>query len=456
MDSDFFNREALAAQALVTKNRRLGDLVEDGYRVVYESTETVDRLEGEALYWPYFLQSADITTPFINAAGMGCVKPSDWARYPKGRVRPGELLIEVKGKAEKLAIVPDDFPRNTLVTGTCFKLTTKSPDDRYWLLAYLTCSYGQLLKDRLKTNLLVSYLAKEDLYSISVPTISNAMVQAVKKVMIECFELEARAGESMVQLEEHLFEGLKLKSWPPPEPLTYVQNSVSVLSAIRLDAEYFYPAKQAAQSILLNASRHTVGDQFESIRELWQPDDDESEDEVRNYDLNDALAPFLEGEKPSTSRDLIASTKKRLREGDLVVSRLRSYLKEIAIVESGGGLPMVASTEFIVLRPKLQNSLPVEALMIYLRSALPQLIFKWSQDGSNHPRFDERELLRLPIPRAVSADADQYVKSVREIQTARKRAVTLLNAAKRAVEIAIEDNEAAALAYLESVASART
>ena len=142
----------------------------------------------------------------------------------------------------------------------------------------------------------------------------------------------------------------------------------------------------------------------------------------------------------------------RSQEGDLVVSRLRSYLKEIAIVESGGGVPMVASTEFIVLRPKSSASLPVEALMIYLRSALPQLVFKWSQDGSNHPRFDEGELLRLPIPRAVIADAKQYVQLVQSIKASRRRSTQLLEAAKRAVEIAIEDSEAAALKFLKSVA----
>ncbi|MBK9617408.1 MAG: hypothetical protein IPO35_18630 [Uliginosibacterium sp.] len=69
-----------------------------------------------------------------------------------------------------------------------------------------------------------------------------------------------------------------------------------------------------------------------------------------------------------------------------------------AVVLPGFGAS-VASTEFIVLRPKKGGLLSVEALLIYLRSRLPQIVFKWSQDGSNHPRFDERELLNLPLPR---------------------------------------------------------
>lgn len=89
--------------------------------------------------------------------------------------------------------------------------------------------------------------------------------------------------------------------------------------------------------------------------------------------------------------------------------------------------------------------------MIYLRSALPQLVFKWSQEGSNHPRFDEKELLRLPVPRLLIQQADEYVTAVRSSIAKRERATQLIEAAKRAVEIAIEDSEAAALAYLDGI-----
>jgi hypothetical protein len=64
------------------------------------------------------------------------------------------------------------------------------------------------------------------------------------------------------------------------------------------------------------------------------------------------------------------------------------------------GAKAVASTEFIVIRPKKEAMLNVEALLIDLRSRLPQIVLEGSQDGSNHLRIDERELLNLPVPRA--------------------------------------------------------
>jgi hypothetical protein len=139
--------------------------------------------------------------------------------------------------------------------------------------------------------------------------------------------------------------------------------------------------------------------------------------------------------------------KKVLRDGDVAVSRLRAYLKEIAVVRTCDGTPSVGSSEFIVLRPKGEVISP-EALMVFLRSAPVQTILKWCQDGSQHPRFSEGDLLSIPVPDAVAAVSAELTTIVQQGFAARGRARQLLNAAKRAVEIAIEDSEAAAMAYL--------
>jgi type I restriction enzyme, S subunit len=137
-----------------------------------------------------------------------------------------------------------------------------------------------------------------------------------------------------------------------------------------------------------------------------------------------------------TTRDTIASTKKKLKPGDLVVSRLRSYLKEIAVVLDTGPIPMVGSTEFIVLRPQ-KGSVRVEALLVYLRSRYVQTVFRWCQNGSNHPRFHEDELLNLPIPDVVRDHQDEIVTKVQASIQARREARRLLEQAKTMVEKAI-------------------
>jgi hypothetical protein len=266
-------------------------------------------------------------------------------------------------------------------------------------------------------------------------------------IVQESYAARAKSIQLLQDAENALLRTLNLENWQPPRPLSYTRRSTNAFAAGRFDAEYFYPAKAAAQAYLCALPGKTIGSMFNSIRELWQPENAPTDQRVRNYDLNDALSPFLDDTKEPSYPTEISSTKKRIKKGDIVVSRLRSYLKEIAVVQADSEVPLVGSTEFIVLRPKA-GAIPVEALLVFLRSTLPQLIFQWSQDGSNHPRFDEKELLNLHVPDAVSAISKELSDSVNAATSARQRAKELLEAAKRAVEIAIEDSEGTALQFL--------
>ncbi len=293
-------------------------------------------------------------------------------------------------------------------------------------------------------------ISTDSIRALRVPRLSHAFQQKIEETFMRAVRAEDDSSLLLAKAENTLQQAFGLDTWTPPEALSYVRSSSDAFAAGRFDAEYFHPAKAQALADLRAASNVCVGDLFDSIRELWQPADATS-GPVRNYDLTDALDPFLDPTKPPVAPEEIASTKKQIAAGDLVVSRLRSYLREIAVVLPADSVPSVASTEFIVLRPKKGSPLSVEALLIYLRSRLPQIVFKWSQDGSNHPRFDERELLSLPLPRVLISDQATYLSAVREMVAQRRRADQLLDAAKRAVEIAIEDGEAAALTYLKGL-----
>ena len=177
-----------------------------------------------------------------------------------------------------------------------------------------------------------------------------------------------------------------------------VINLSKIISKKRIDAEYFHPEKTQIQNRLEKFSGKSVGEYFDTIRELYTPES--SDDElVFNFDLTDALSPFLDESTPKVVAGEIGSLKKRLANGDVVISRLRSYLKEIAIVDVASKNKILGSSEFIVFRPKANvNS---DLLISFLQSSSVQTILKWSQDGSNHPRFKEDELLNIKLPSVI-------------------------------------------------------
>jgi fido (protein-threonine AMPylation protein) len=380
---------------------------------------------------------------------------AEWvdAANKRSSLEAGDIILSTRGTVGMCALVTDEvLPANIDQDVARISWRDKKTFIPGFVVAYLNSTYGQDHIARFASGMVQQGLSLQKVREIPIPALSSTIQADIASVVDAALNLRRQSIIDTTAAEQTLLRALGLENWQPPEPLTYTRSSRDAFIAGRLDAEYFYPAKQAALDMLSVLPGRTVGEMFHSVRELWQPEAAPANQKVRNYDLTDALTPFLDSSTAPVYPAGIASTKKRIETGDLLVSRLRSYLREIAVVMDCDDVPMVASTEFIVLRPRA-DAMRVEALLVYLRSTLPQLIFKWSQDGSNHPRFDEKELLNLRVPDIVLAEQDHLAEMLQSSIHARRRAVELLDAAKRAVEIAIEDSEAAALAWLEQAAA---
>lgn len=149
IDAEYYKTESLLAYDYVKKGnyKLLGQLAKEGYRVVYENTKILNPEKVDEQMDVRFLQATNVSDDglWIEPKEIGFVSGKDWVKYPKGRIKHGELLIEVKGQAEKVTIVQDYMPMRTLVTGTLYKLTVDenlvSPE---YIFAYFSCKYGKI------------------------------------------------------------------------------------------------------------------------------------------------------------------------------------------------------------------------------------------------------------------------------------------------------------------------
>lgn len=111
----------------------------------------------------------------------------------------------------------------------------------------------------------------------------------------------------------------------------------------------------------------------------------------------------------------INSNKKVLQEGDVLISRLRPYLKQVAYSDPclfQGDHMVVASTEFYVLRSRSGQS--IAFLVPWLLSEAVQTVLQHSVEGAHHPRFSELTLLRLRVPEGFLAERDHISNLVAE------------------------------------------
>lgn len=126
-----------------------------------------------------------------------------------------------------------------------------------------------------------------------------------------------------------------------------------------------------------------------------------TEREYLVFDTSDVREGLIIGRKPPVQCEKIGSTKKIFQTGDVLISRLRPYLRQVAFVDQkvsrGHDVELACSTEFFILRSMDEQS--IGFLVPYLLSTPVQTVLAASQEGGHHPRFGEDALLMLPVPK---------------------------------------------------------
>ena len=350
------------------------------------------------------------------------------------QLRRDDVLVTTVGTIGNAAVVTDDFlPANADRHLGIIRIYDGEDVDPYYLSTFLNSRLGRVQTLREATGNVQLNLFIEKIKTLRVVQIGAC--DQVADLARRGYGRKRDSSDLFREAEEMLETSLALDADLTPH-LCYARSYADVLIAGRFDAEYFQTAKKNALDALTARPGSRVGTEFNSTKDLWHPGSTRRGDRIRNFDLTDALQPFLDDKVEPVGAETVASTKKRMARGDVVVSRLRSYLKEIAVVQDTGSTPMVGSTEFIVLRPR-HGGVRSEALLVYLRSRFVQTILKWCQDGSNHPRFHEDELLNLPLPDIVIDHQDDIAAKVNASIEAKQESHRLLDQAKHMVETAI-------------------
>ena len=460
IDSDYFKKQFLNFFDNVPSLRPLGDFVEDGYRVVYENTEIIDVQIAKEKGCPVFLQATDINTPFINRNNLHYVDETEWVRYPKGRIKKGEILIEVKGKVEKVAIVPDDFPEKTLVSGSLYKMSVNKKISKHVLLCYLISKYGVAVKDRYKSNLLISFISKSDLYRIPVPDFSVEFQNKIDAVFARIIDCQTQSKILYAEAEGTLLEELGLKEtdnsvigMPYCDVLTCNNDSSAPCVAIRslsdfvnsgrLDAEYYQPKYDDLFSRLSKFESKRLGDMVQ-IHKSIEPGSEAYQNKgipfmrvsnLSKFGFSDTeihLSPDEYGDVIRPKQNTILLSK------DGSVGIAYKVEQDMNVITSGAILHLTIT----------DNEFMPDYLTLVLNSVIVGMQAERDAGGSIIQHWKPSEIENVIIPKLSKEIQQEITNKVKESFALRRESKRLLNLAKTAVEIAIEQGESAAMELL--------
>lgn len=224
LDAEYYNPAALSTlKKMETKGTvtTFGNLVDEGYRVVYHGTDSINGLKDSEVL-PFLSPTQIDANGSINFEDADKLPLYYKDQYPKGLGKAGEILVEVKGNVSKVGIVPSAFPKNLMISGSLYKATLDPKRvDSHYVLAFLKSQHGQILKNRLTSNTIINYIAKDALYSIPVIEFKEKAQKYIGDKVRQAEQLRSWAKLLRTSVDDHL-NSLNLPINEPPALLNRV------------------------------------------------------------------------------------------------------------------------------------------------------------------------------------------------------------------------------------------
>lgn len=464
-DAEYFQPKYLITESLIKKHKHdelralIGVLTDYHANGSYEILRGNVQLKSEPDY-AHMIRTVDIERDdFEN--DIIYIDEHAYNFLEKTKLYGGEIIINKIGNAGKVYLIPP-LEKKTSLGMNQFMIRVNEKINNYFLYSYLSGKYGQDQLTQRITGAVPLSIDKESTRSVLVPLFSEKLQSSVNILITKHFKLALKGKSIFKDTQSLLLSELGLTDWQPKHKLSFVKNYSVSQHAERIDAEYFQPKYDEiiAAIKVYSGGCDTLGN-LVKIKKCVEVGSGEYLDEGIPFVRVSNLSPFEISEEKYISETLYkeltpkeekakfeTSKNHQPQQGEILFTKdatpgIAYYLHESPpkMIPSGG-----------VLRLKLRDKrVSPEYLTLVLNSLIVKEQITRDVGGSVilHWRPDQVKESLIPI---LPPDKQQQIQQkITESFNLRKQSKQLLECAKRAVEMAIEENEAAAMAYLHKV-----
>ena len=327
-----------------------------------------------------------------------------------------------------------------------------------YLYAFLISRYGQhqilrSIRGGGQTGLILP-----DIRQLRITRLSNDFESRINDISFYGHSKAIESKRVYVNAQNILLSELNLTNWRSKHQLTFVKNYSDTEEAERIDAEYFQPKYEE----IVNAIKGYSGgwDLLENLCELvGHPsnppyadikDTDKTfivtQKHLGDFSLNDEF--WNEPEALYTTQDFIDKNSRYiLRTGDVLLYSVGAYIGKANIYKES--IKATIGSFLTLLRTKRERLNPYY-LMTFLNTDIGVAISKQHQRGMAQQYLYPYDIRTFPIPLFPEEFQAEIQQKIIESFSLRKHSKHLLECAKRAVEMAIEQDEKKASNWLEN------
>ena len=383
--------------------------------------------------------SVDLTTNPVY------ISEEDAERLKENTICYKDILITRSGTPGLCAIY---LEREEAISSSHTFIVKSGSLNPFFLAVFLNTKYGRALMAKGKYGSLQPEIAPPFLYQIPMPS-WRALPDEIEKIYLQSRELTELSKSRYAETQAFIVAEVCLADWQPKNQLTFVKNFSDTERANRFDADYFQPRYDD----IVNAIKGYPGG-WETLGNLVTL---EKGIEVGSRKYRETgtpfvrvsnLSPFEITQEKYISEELYAELEKHQpKQGEILLSKdatpgIAHHLREQPpkMIPAGGILRLKRKSERV----------RTAYLTLVLNSILGQEQVSRDVGGSVIPHWRPDQVAETLIPILPDEKQAEVERKITESFDLRRQSKHLLECAKRAVEIAIEEDEETALNWLKS------
>jgi hypothetical protein len=368
---------------------------------------------------------------------------------PKNLLEKGDILFVRSGNVGDLTVYTGE-PNKCIASADLLvaKIIFRHP---YYIGVFLNTFWGGKILLRGIYSGLQPHIAPNYIKQIPIPIFSEDFMTNIDNLFLQAQDLLKQSQKLYSQAEDLLLEELGLKDFKPKYEKTYTTKLSDAFSAHRIDAEYFQPAyeemieKLRVNNIELQPLRKFIL----SIQKGIEPGSENYLDEGKPFIRVSNLSKygFTDRDLKYLSEELYQQLRETYepKQGDLLLTKDATPGIAYVVKEQIEGI--ISSG---ILRLQINDSeVNKEYLVLCINAIIGKMQIERDCGGSIILHWKTEQVKRLKIPILPFETQQKIASLVRQSHEARRKAKELLEIAKRAVEIAIEESEEKAHCWMD-------
>lgn len=394
-----------------------------------------------------YIRGQDVKPFLLQDLSPKYMKESDYVRLNKYALNANDILVSVVGTLGNACIIQEhEIPAIFSCKSTAIKAISVNP---FYLVSYLNSKYGRCLLTRKERGAIQKGLNLDDLKTLEIPLFSDLLYKNIEILIRRAFESIGKAKQIYTECEEKLCEivGNPAETGNKLYSIKTLKNSFLVSG--RLDAEYYQPKFDTLFDELKKFSTKRLGGNagIVSIKKSIEPGTDAYKDEgIPFVRVSDISKYEMTSPEIHLSPDIVEDVEALFPKKDTILFSKDGSVGIAYKLERDENI--ITSSALLHLTIKNTSEVLPDYLTLVLNSPVVQMQAERDTNGAIIQHWKPSEIENVIIPILDMDKQKELSEMVQKSFALRCQSKQLLEYAKQAVEMAIEQGETEALTWL--------